>query len=361
MGLFHTLTCVNVCSAKKNARNLYLKRGSYWFGQQVKGKRIWVNLQTSDEAEAIRRVRLVRADPIMRPAVGLLPEVEAFVSSKRSKGRYSKNSADTKVLILRVFARWLPATATLTNVTPVQCESFYQAVQTPGFDTENRRKLKKPLKPASETTAHSYTMTLRAFFRWAVEVRRSRFDNPIERLELARVEHRARKEFCDKATKNALLAAASNDDLRFILYCGFDAGLRRDESSEARRDWFDLNRGSLQVRNADGPRFQRRKLPSEMLCSRRTSKMHLPGRFPAKRGSCLRWCNACLSCDLGPSVWPRLTAYPVQKSEVTSLVGARQAEHLIACPEEFGNQRRADKAGGAGDKDFHRFEIGIRR
>lgn len=83
-------------------------------------------------------------------------------------------------------------------------------------------------------------------------MRRVRFDNPIERLELARVEHRARKEFCDKATKNALLIAVSNDDLRFILYCGFDAGLRRDEISEARRDWFDLERGSSQVRNADG-------------------------------------------------------------------------------------------------------------
>ena len=237
-------------------KNLYWREGGWWFGQQIKGKRTWVNLETRDESEAIQRVRLVRADPIMRPATGLLPEVEAFVAYKKSKGRYSKNSADTKVLILRSFARWLPATATLANVTPAQCESFYHAVQTPGFDTENRRKLKKTPKPASETTAHSYMMTLRAFFRWAVEVRRVRFDNPVERLEFARIEHKARKEFCDKATKNALLAAAVNDDLRFILFCGFDAGLRRDEISEARRDWFDLERGSLQVRNADGQRLR---------------------------------------------------------------------------------------------------------
>ena len=57
------------------------------------------------------------------------------------------------------------------------------------FDTENRRKLKKPPKPASKTTAHSYIMTLRAFFRWSVEVRRVRFDNPMEHLEYALVEH----------------------------------------------------------------------------------------------------------------------------------------------------------------------------
>ena len=192
----------------------------------------------------------------MRPETGLLPEVDAFINYKRSKQRYSKNSADTKVLILQAFARWLPASASLATVTAAQCELFHQAVQRPGFDTENRRKLKKPPKPASEVTAHSYMMTVRAFFRWAVEVRRARFDNPVERMDLPRVEHKNRTDFCDKATKNALIAAATNDDIRFVLYCGFDAGLRRDEITEARRDWFNLQRGSLQTLNAKGRRLR---------------------------------------------------------------------------------------------------------
>ena len=198
-------------------KNLYWREGGWWFGQQIKGKRTWVNLQTQDEAEAIRRVRMVRADPIMRPEVGLLPEVDAFMAYKKSKGRYSKNSADTKVLILRTFARWLPPTASLANVTPAQCENFYHAVQSPGFDAENRRKLKRTPKPAGEVTAHSYMMILRAFFCWAVEVRRVRFDNPVERLEFPRIGHKARQLFCDKETKNALLAATQDDDMRFIL------------------------------------------------------------------------------------------------------------------------------------------------
>lgn len=100
-------------------------------------------------------------------------------------------------------------------------------------------------------------MTLRAFFRWAVEVRRMRFDNPVAQLEFGRIEHKTRQTFCDKATKNALLAAATDNDLQFVLYyCGFDAGLRRDEIAEARRDWFDLKGGSMQVRNAEGTRLR---------------------------------------------------------------------------------------------------------
>lgn len=110
---------------KKNARNLYLKRGTYWFSQQVKGKRAWGNLQTREEVEAVRRVRLVRANPIMRPEPGLLPEVDAFIAYKRSKGLYSKNSADTKVLCLKTFARWLPATATLVTLHRLNATIFF--------------------------------------------------------------------------------------------------------------------------------------------------------------------------------------------------------------------------------------------
>ena len=67
-------------------KNLFWREGGWWFGQQVKGRRTWVNLETRDEAEAIRRVRLVRANPIMRPETGLLPNVNAFITYKRSKG-----------------------------------------------------------------------------------------------------------------------------------------------------------------------------------------------------------------------------------------------------------------------------------
>lgn len=125
-----------------NARNLYPKRGKWYFARMVKGKRQWIPLHTSVEAEAVRLRRLVLAIPTMCPETGLLAEVDAFVAYKLKKGFYSQNSADTKVLCLRAFARWLPETATIATVTPAQCDDFYHAVQQPGFDRENRRKLK---------------------------------------------------------------------------------------------------------------------------------------------------------------------------------------------------------------------------
>ena len=259
------------------AKNLYWREGGWWFGQQINGKRIWKNLKTQDEAEAIRRARTFRSSPEMAPAVGLHAEVDAFIAYKRAKGRYSQNSAKTKIIILKAFANWLPNTASLASVTPAQCEGFYHAVQQPGFADKEKRHLKKDPEPAGASTAHSYMMTLRSFFRWAVEVRRARFDNPVAEVEFPKVEHRARHRFCDKETKNRLIASAPNDDLRFILYCGFDAGLRRDEIVEARRDWFDLEGGSVQTLNAKRERLR----PGEREYTVKNGKQrHIPLTHP---------------------------------------------------------------------------------
>lgn len=44
-------------------------------------------------------------------------------------------------------------------------------------------------------------------------------------------------------------ARQTADELRFILYCGFHAGLRRKEIGVARVSWFDLKAGLLHVSN----------------------------------------------------------------------------------------------------------------
>ena len=46
-------------------KNVYLRKGGYWFSQMIQGKRVWVNLQTSDYAEAIKRTIEVRGNPLV--------------------------------------------------------------------------------------------------------------------------------------------------------------------------------------------------------------------------------------------------------------------------------------------------------
>ncbi|MFN2393974.1 MAG: site-specific integrase, partial [Pyrinomonadaceae bacterium] len=95
-------------------------------------------------------------------------------------------SASTKVVVLEEFSGYLDNSATSATVRPADCANFYAALQ----------------ERVSESTAEGYMMTLRSFFRWAVEVKRTRLDNPIAKVEVVRAEHIARKRFADKKTKN---------------------------------------------------------------------------------------------------------------------------------------------------------------
>ena len=59
-----------------------------------------------------------------------------------------------------------------------------------------------------------------------------------------------RRDWLEKERIAGVLEAAPNDDLLFILFSGFDAGLRRNEIVEARVSWFDLRNGLLHVRKS---------------------------------------------------------------------------------------------------------------
>src|SRR5205823_3145474 len=98
----------------------------------------------------------------------------------------------------------------------------------------------------SESTAQGYITTLRSFLNRQVELKRIR-SNPVKGVKLARCDKKSRLLFCSREQRHELIKNAPNDEMKFILYCGFHAGLRKNEIIEARPDWFDLERGSLHV------------------------------------------------------------------------------------------------------------------
>ncbi len=211
-------------------RNLYLKRGSYWYARMVGGERKWVNLQTPDLSEAVKRAAEIATNPLLQPEKNLGHEVKRFVAYKVRMNEYSRDSAKSKPIALRQFAASVPRAFTTRSVNREHVQRFYATLQ----------------GRVTESTAQGYMMTLRSFFRWAVEVERTRIDNPVEKVALARHEPKGRLPFCSKAQANKLIANAPTNDLRFILFCGFHAGLRRGEIVEARVDWFTHN--ALHVR-----------------------------------------------------------------------------------------------------------------
>lgn len=225
-------------------KNVYLRKGGYWFARQINKKRIWVNLRTPDYVEAARRAIEIENNPLLSSPGGMRDDIARFVAHKLKENRYSEQSAKTKVLALNQLADFLPPSATVHTVNSKQVEDYYRHLQDP----------KRPQGRVTESTAQSYMMTIRSFFRWAMEVERLRLDNPVKAVRLHRHDKKAREKAASRTTKNRLIAEAPTDDMKFILFCGFDAGLRKAEISEARVDWFDEQ--SVHVTKAEGKRLR---------------------------------------------------------------------------------------------------------
>jgi integrase len=74
--------------------------------------------------------------------------------------------------------------------------------------------------------------------------------NWLRKAEVAKVLGAVEPKFSPNA-KPATIEKAKQaaEDLKFILYCGFHAGLRRKEIAMAKVSWFDLDHGLIQAQN----------------------------------------------------------------------------------------------------------------
>jgi len=232
-------------------KNLYLRRNGYYFSKMEDGKRVWVNLQTRDASVAVKRLMEVRINPLVQSERTIKDDVQEFLAYQVRENRYSPNSRNAKEKTLLAFCTWLPSRSTTANVSRDQISAYYAYL---------RKKVKKysedDPKFLTEDTIQGYLMTLRSFFRWAVEVKRVRIENPVAKVKLSKTNRISKKPWVRRKDKKKLIENAPNDEMRFILFCGFDAGLRREEIVEARRDWFDLEEGILHVRKADKHRIR---------------------------------------------------------------------------------------------------------
>lgn len=227
-------------------RGLYKRGEVYWFSRQIHGKRAFVSLETGDLEEAIRRRREILEAGVLPDGEALHHLVERYVAACRASGKWSLASADSKLPVLRCWA------ADFGDVTP-------ESVTTEQLRAWHDRRA----RATSPSTAYGNLMLLRGFFNWCHLEARLTSRNPAEPLTARRNPARvpqpksaARADFCTPELRDHLLAACPRDDLRFILYCGFHAGLRKAEIIEARAEWFDLHAGLLHLRKHSGITFK---------------------------------------------------------------------------------------------------------
>jgi integrase len=214
-------------------RGIYRRGNIFWYQRMVKGQRVQMSLGTNDYGEAVVKALEVRADPFLATADPLRSEIEAFIEHKLQQNEYSPASAESKRYALMEFASFVKK-ADPATITPSDVERFYQKLRS----------------RVVESTAQGYITTLRSFFNRLFETRKVR-TNVVKVVKLARLDTNGRKLFCTPAQRDKLLARCKREDLKFALFCGFHAGMRKQEIIEARPDWFDLKAGSIHVRKTD--------------------------------------------------------------------------------------------------------------
>jgi len=214
-------------------RGIYRRGNIFWFTRMEDGQRIQVSLGTSDYGEAVLNATKIIHHPFLNDSEPLDQEIEAFLAHKTRQNEYSHASVESKQYALKEFARFT-GKYRVGDVSAADIDRFYRLLQA----------------RVSESTAQGYITTLRSFFNRLVELKKLRI-NPVEDVKLARLDRKGRVRFCVPEEREKLIGNAPDDAMKFILYCGFHAGLRKNEIIEARPEWFDLERGLLHVRASE--------------------------------------------------------------------------------------------------------------
>lgn len=225
------------------AKGIYLRRRTYWLRHTAEdGARYFSNLHTRDFGEAVEKAALIRGKVPGGKTGSWDRAINRYLEDKLEGHRpahlaghrlrtFRKGTAPRVASCLKVFAEFC-GVDTPSKVRYEHILKYY----------EKRRK-------NSEAGARSTIATIHAFLDH-IGCLNKRVVFAIDK----KPESRQFTVFIE--TANKWIEAAPTPQMRFILYCGFHAGLRRGEIQHSKPEWFDLESRVLTI-----PGKERMKLP----------------------------------------------------------------------------------------------------
>jgi len=245
---------------KRASAGIYRMPGSrFWWYRfaDENGKRIAISLKTEDETEAIiKKGEIIQnvarfgtaAYRPQKPGTGPVHQIDGVIdryvdeAKNRLKNAMRPTVADNVSLMVKNFCKDT-GIKHVGEVTTDKMETWIKGKKRAGRSTE---------------TLRSYSRDLRAWLRWLLDERLVINQEMLDMPDAAPV---GRKNWLPQETVDHLIETAFkpprksapdaprevDNDLKFILHCGFSAGFRRNEIGEARVEWFDLERNGSGV------------------------------------------------------------------------------------------------------------------
>lgn len=211
-------------------QGLYRRRLTWWFRYRRNGKRMFVNLHTHDEAEAIALAREeLRAADLAAPDTWQ-PEIDRYLAS--FTGKSANYLRDLRSVLEKISEQMLERDVRGPG-----------AVRSTVLRQWIAAEAARGIRPA---TVRAYADALRRLLAWLVEHRRI-VATPFAEVPLPFARPAVRRRFLAPEEAEKLLEACADEGLRFAVMCALHAGLRKEEIIEARAEWFDLAAGLLHI------------------------------------------------------------------------------------------------------------------
>ena len=242
--LAHLAKMPKLLNVDPAARGIYQRNSVYWLRHTVDGYQERVPLHTRDFSEAVQKAKELRGKPTLGKPEKLTWQgaIRKYVADKVA-GKRPAHLAGRRIRTFR------PTTG------PKVASALKVFAERTGVDSpakvrvDHIQKYYDTRRKNSEAGARSTIAVIQAFLDH-IQCLPKRIMFAVDRKP------EARQVVVSVDTANKWIEACPTPQLKFILYCGFHAGLRRGEIVHSRPQWFDLNRRVLTI-----PQKEKQKLP----------------------------------------------------------------------------------------------------
>jgi len=239
---------------QKLGDGIYPRHQTYWlaFTPFAGDGQKHVSLRTGDPTKARLKAKALKKNPYLATCGTWQDEIKVLREHAKEYGSHSPYTLQNYEYALKLF--FTIVKVPIPEVNDVEIRRFFDHLKEHGFSD------RKPGTKPSDSTQRSYWTRLQGFFSWLLSQNKIR-DNYFVGPEWPE-HHRQRLrpgQWLEKEDIRILFSAVRPDgqkitlepEVEFVLFCGFHAGMRKNEITHAKPDWFDVPRELIKIPGRD--------------------------------------------------------------------------------------------------------------